>query len=188
MQQYLSLLSDVMLHGEDVPNRTGIGTRSGFGRQFVHDLREGFPLLTTKRISWKSVFGEMLWFIRGETNIHSLLKDNITIWTDWPYKRYKRALGDNAVDQKEFEQRIVSDEDFAVRWGDCGPIYGRQWRQWDIGDKVELYGNGKPVGKDVGCTTYIDRVVVGGQEFKGRTTYGPPYYIDQLAEAVGLEP
>ncbi|MBB3147200.1 thymidylate synthase [Phyllobacterium trifolii] len=94
------------------------------------DLTDGsFPVYTTKRVYWKTAIKEMLWFLTGQTNIRSLLEDNVRIWTDWPLDKYRKATGEN-ISQEEFESTIISDEAFAAKWGDLGPVYGKQWRRW----------------------------------------------------------
>jgi thymidylate synthase len=93
-------------------------------------LRDGVaPILTTKRVYWKTAIREMLWFLTGQTNIRPLLEQNVRIWSDWPLARYRRETGE-VLAQEEFERRILEDEDFARRWGDLGPVYGKQWRRW----------------------------------------------------------
>jgi thymidylate synthase len=128
--QYLSLVSDLIENGDYRPDRTGTGTYAFHGRMMRYDLRGGiWPLLTTKRIPWKMVAGELFWFLRGETNIRSLLQDGITIWSEWPHAAYVKATGD-ALSVQEFEKRVLADADFAEKWGDLGPVYGSQWRKW----------------------------------------------------------
>ncbi len=135
-QQYLDLLRELIGHGEHRPDRTGIGTLALFGRTLRFDLSQGFPLLTTKRIYWKTAFKEMLWMLAGERNIRPLLQKNVRIWTDWPLQRYRDQTGE-VISQEDFEQRILDDEMFAGQWGDLGPVYGYQWRHWQDGQ-----GNG----------------------------------------------
>ncbi|GJD59524.1 thymidylate synthase [Methylobacterium dankookense] len=128
--QYLELLDYVLTHGDERVDRTGVGTRSIFGSMLRFDLSDGnVPVLTTKRVYWKTAVKEMLWFLTGETNIQTLLRSNVTIWTDWPLARYRNATGEQ-VTQKDFEQRIINDDAFAQQWGDLGPVYGKQWRRW----------------------------------------------------------
>lgn len=129
MRQYLDLLLHVLEEGEAKQDRTGVGTFSVFGAQARYDLAKGFPLVTTKRVHFRSVVGELLWFLRGETNIRSLLADKVTIWSDWPHAKYLRETGDT-IGIREFEARVLGDEAFAQRWGDIGPVYGKQWRRW----------------------------------------------------------
>jgi thymidylate synthase len=129
-QQYLDLMADVLARGDERIDRTGVGTRSLFGATLRFDLAAGaVPILTTKRVYWKTAVKEMLWFLTGNTNIQPLLKANVRIWTDWPLDRYRRETG-TAIGQSEFEARIIADDDFAARWGDLGPVYGKQWRRW----------------------------------------------------------
>jgi thymidylate synthase len=128
--QYLDLLSHVLEHGDQREDRTKVGTKSIFGAMVRFDLSRGqVPILTTKRVYWKTAVKEMLWFLTGQTNIQPLLRDNVRIWSDWPLATYRRETGD-AVSQDEFERRIVEDDAFAGRWGELGPVYGKQWRRW----------------------------------------------------------
>jgi thymidylate synthase len=116
--------------GDERIDRTGVGTRSVFGPQLRVDLSGGrVPLLTTKRVFWKAAAREMLWFLTGDTNIRALLAQGVTIWSDWPLAKYREATGDD-IRQEEFEARIVEDAAFAQRWGDLGPVYGKQWVDW----------------------------------------------------------
>jgi thymidylate synthase len=128
--QYLDLLSEVLERGDERLDRTGVGTRSIFGAMVRFDLSDGSaPILTTKRVYWKTAVKEMLWFLTGGTNLQSLLRENVRIWTDWPLATYRRETGEE-ISQDEFERRIVEDDAFATRWGDLGPVYGKQWRRW----------------------------------------------------------
>lgn len=128
--QYLDLLRHVLENGDERVDRTGVGTRSVFGAMIRFDLSDGSaPILTTKRVFWKTAVKEMLWFLTGGTNIRPLLQQNVRIWTDWPLAAYRKATGDE-IPQEEFERRIVDDEGFAARWGELGPVYGKQWRRW----------------------------------------------------------
>tara|TARA_E500000305_G_scaffold105813_1_gene103652 strand:- start:608 stop:1594 length:987 start_codon:yes stop_codon:yes gene_type:complete len=128
--QYLDLMRRIWEEGDERIDRTGVGTRSIFGTMLRFDLADGaVPLLTTKRVFWKSAAREMLWFLTGETNIRPLLQQGVTIWSDWPLKKYRQATGED-ISQEEFEARIVDDESFARLWGDLGPVYGKQWVDW----------------------------------------------------------
>lgn len=133
MRQYLKMLRHIQKHGNDRGDRTGTGTRSVFGYQTRFDLAEGFPLITTKKMPWRIVVHELLWFISGETSIRPLLANNVKIWTDWPLDRYRKATGNN-ISQDAFEALILEDEKFAKDWGDLGPVYGKQWRFWEDGN------------------------------------------------------
>lgn len=129
-RQYLDLIQAILDHGDDRPDRTGVGTRALHGETLRFDLSDGtLPLLTTKRVPLKTVMRELAWMLRGETNIRSLLQEKVTIWSEWPHDRYVKETGDD-LPLADFEARVVADEDFAARWGDLGPVYGRQWRFW----------------------------------------------------------
>ncbi len=128
--RYLGLMRTIWEQGDERIDRTGIGTRAIFGAQLRFSLADGrVPLLTTKRVFWKAAAREMLWFLTGETNIRPLLEQGVTIWSDWPLARYRAETGHD-VAQGAFEQRIVEDAQFAARWGDLGPVYGKQWVDW----------------------------------------------------------
>lgn len=129
-QQYLDLLRQVLDRGDERLDRTGVGTRSIFGAMVRFDLSRGAaPILTTKRVYWKTAVKEMLWFLTGGTNIQPLLRENVRIWTDWPLAAYRRETGEE-ISQEDFERRVVEDDAFAARWGELGPVYGKQWRRW----------------------------------------------------------
>ena len=128
--QYLNLLEQVLNHGDERTDRTGVGTRSLFGAMLRFNLSDGtVPILTTKRVYWKTATKEMLWFLTGGTNIQPLLRDNVRIWSDWPLAKYRSESSEN-ISQSDFEKRIVEDDTFAARWGELGPVYGKQWRRW----------------------------------------------------------
>jgi thymidylate synthase len=129
-QQYLDLLRQVLDRGDERVDRTGVGTCSIFGGMVRFDLSRGAaPILTTKRVYWKTAVKEMLWFLTGGTNIQPLLRENVRIWTDWPLATYRRETGEE-ISQEDFERRVVADDAFAARWGELGPVYGKQWRRW----------------------------------------------------------
>ena len=128
--QYLDLMRRIREEGSERVDRTGIGTRSIFGTMLRYDLSDGMmPLITTKRVYWKTATREMLWFLTGETNIRPLVLQGVKIWNEWPHANYVRQTGD-AISLEDFVQRIADDEDFAARWGDLGPVYGKQWVDW----------------------------------------------------------
>jgi thymidylate synthase len=132
-KSYQSLLIDILGNGTIKTDRTGTGTTSVFGRQIRHKMSEGFPLLTTKKMAWKSIVTELLWFLRGDTNIKYLVDNGCHIWDGDAYKRYERARTWELQDtppMDEFIKMIKEDEIFAKTWGELGPIYGKQWRQW----------------------------------------------------------
>jgi thymidylate synthase len=147
-KQYQKLLQDIIHNGVEKKTRNG-GTISVFGRQIRHKMSEGFPLLTTKKMHWKSIVTELLWFLRGDTNIKYLVDNGCHIWDGDAYKNWKAKgrdfweeqvhgmftseLGDETVDRiskEEFINKIKTDDEFAKQWGELGPIYGKQWRDW----------------------------------------------------------
>lgn len=133
--QYLNLLQDILDNGVEKQDRTGTGTISIFGKQIRHDMQNGFPLLTTKRMPIKIIATELKWFLKGDTNIKYLVDNGCNIWNGDAYKKYKEAIAevglfDHMLDQKEFVNKIKTSSDFAIRWGELGPIYGKQWVNW----------------------------------------------------------
>lgn len=129
-QQYLDLMRHVWTQGSERVDRTGIGTRSVMGAILRFDLAdEAMPLVTTKRVYWKTATRELLWFLTGETNIRPLVLQGVKIWNEWPHARYVRETGD-VIALEDFVQRIADDAGFAERWGDLGPVYGKQWVDW----------------------------------------------------------
>jgi len=142
-KQYQTLLQDILDNGVVKSDRTGTGTISVFGRQIRHKMSEGFPLLTTKKMAWKSIVTELLWFLRGDTNIKFLLDYDCHIWDGDAYKNYltKGAKLNEELSgvpdyysKEEFIKQIKTDETFAKKFGNLGPIYGKQWRQWETDD------------------------------------------------------
>ena len=132
-KKYQDLLQDILDNGIQKSDRTGTGTLSVFGRQIRHNMKQGFPILTTKKVAWKGVVSELLWFLTGQTNISFLLKHNNHIWDGDAYKRYERVWNwdlDEPLPMKDFIERIKTDNEFAKVWGELGPIYGKQWRKW----------------------------------------------------------
>jgi thymidylate synthase len=137
-QQYLDLIHKIVLLGSHRIDRTKVGTRALFGVECRFDLSDGsLPILTTKKVLWQAALKELLWFLKGETNIRPLLQEGVSIWTDWPLAKYRKATGHD-IAQKEFEAKIVQDEAFAAEWGDLGPVYGKQWRRWRDYDGGEI--------------------------------------------------
>jgi len=140
MQQYLDLVRHIRDHGVKKEDRTGTGTVSIFGHQMRFDLAHGFPLVTSKKVHLKSILHELLWFIRGDTNIRYLVENGVGIWNDWPYQNWLRETGqDTSLEMyspewravmKEFIEKIKTDSDFAAQYGDLGPVYGKQWRNF----------------------------------------------------------
>lgn len=138
-KKYLDLLDQINAYGSERIDRTGVGTRAIFGTMLRHNMDDGFPVLTTKRVYWKTAFKEMLWMLSGSDRLRDLLKQKVTIWTEWPHKKYMDATGDK-ISQEEFEGRILADDLFDAKWGSLGPVYGVQWRKWK---SYELDENGQ---------------------------------------------
>jgi thymidylate synthase len=154
--RYQALLEDILHWGVEKKDRTGTGTISVFGRQIRHNMKDGFPLLTTKKMAWKTMVTELLWFLRGDTNIKFLVDNGCMIWVGDAYKNYlkcgdikwlKQIKVDTPVGnmnvpipytQEEFIDKIKTDDDFAKKWGELGPIYGKQWRDWNGINEVTL--------------------------------------------------
>jgi len=146
MYQYLSLLEKILNEGVEKRDRTGTGTRSLFGYQMRFDLAAGFPLLTTKKVSFKLILHELLWFLQGDTNIRYLVQHNVGIWNEWPFQYWLQQQGLEEQFPKyteawkaklqEFVTRIADDEAFAAQWGELGPVYGRQWRNFEGIDQI----------------------------------------------------
>ncbi len=132
--RYQNILQDILLEGKEKGDRTGTGTISVFGKQIRHDMSEGFPLLTTKKMAVKTMMTELKWFLKGDTNIKYLVDNNCHIWDGDAYKAYSHK---DKLTQKEFIQKIKSDWKFARNYGDLGPIYGKQWRNWDGKDQIK---------------------------------------------------
>ena len=133
-KKYQQLLSDIIEFGVEKKDRTGTGTISEFGHQIRHKMSEGFPALTTKKLAWKQVVSELLWFLTGQTNIQYLLKHNNHIWDGDAYKNYASKTSmdvDGQYTKEEFIEKIKVDNEFAKKWGNLGPIYGKQWRKWN---------------------------------------------------------
>jgi len=167
-KKYQQLLSDIIEFGVEKKDRTGTGTISEFGHQIRHKMSEGFPLLTTKKMHWKSIVTELLWFLRGDTNIKFLLDYDCHIWDGDAFKHYTQKIEDVIeaymcgdimgfeprmekwysdsdklipLTKEEFIHNIKTDNEFAKEWGDLGPIYGKQWRQWQ--GWMDMNGNEK---------------------------------------------
>ena len=140
-KQYQLLLQDILDNGITKSDRTGTGTISVFGRQIRHKMSDGFPLLTTKKMAWKVMVTELLWFLRGETNIKFLLDYDCHIWDSDAYKNYcNQFLGHEDTPSKEwFISEIKNNSDFAKKFGDLGPIYGKQWRNWESVDTSQFW-------------------------------------------------
>jgi len=134
-EKYQDILLDILHNGVEKEDRTGTGTLSVFGKQFRHNMADGFPLLTTKKMAWKVMVTELLWFLRGDTNIKWLVENKCNIWNGDAYKKYAdiecNPPHDHSLSKNEFIDKIKTDDDFANMWGELGPVYGKQWRDWD---------------------------------------------------------
>ena len=143
-EEYRKLLMDILIHGVKKEDRTGTGTQSVFGRQIRHSMSEGFPLLTTKKMAWKSIVTELIWFLRGDTNIKYLVDNGCNIWNGDAWKNYINEFRRTCpkcpeITQEEFINKIKTDDEFAKQWGELGPIYGKQWRKWNYQSKKNHY-------------------------------------------------
>jgi thymidylate synthase len=156
-KQYQDLLVDIIENGIHKEDRTGTGTISVFGRQIRHKMSEGFPLLTTKKMYWRGIVTELLWFLRGDTNIKYLVDNDCHIWDGDAYKNwvFKNSEPDQYwLTQEEFINKIKTDDEFAKQWGELGPIYGKQWRSWKTFRKVTTNTPSKPTDS----VDYIDQI------------------------------
>jgi len=184
-KDYQDLLRDILENGTKKQDRTGTGTLSVFGRQLRHDFRDGFPLLTTKRMAFKQIVTELIWFLRGDTSIKFLVDNNCHIWDGDCFSNYLKnrdrfsnkdnvkedvvingmnGSSNRAYTKEEFINKIKTDNEFAKKFGDLGPIYGKQWRKWREGK-------------------YTNELVMGGLNFPD----GPTYWkegIDQIANLI----
>ncbi len=151
-ESYLDLLEHIIKNGAVKTDRTGTGTKSVLGYQMRFNLSDGFPLLTTKKVPIKSIIHELLWFLRGDTNLKYLADNNVHIWDEWPYKAYlirnkievpKTGSEEWNTGIKEFIEKIKSDVTFAKDYGNLGPIYGYQWRSWPTsnGEHIDQLAN-----------------------------------------------
>lgn len=136
MKQYLDLCNKILTEGIKKEDRTGTGTISYFGYQMRFNLEEGFPLLTTKKVHLKSIIHELLWFISSSTNIKYLVDNDVRIWNEWPYEIYKKSAEFQNESLEEFVLKIKEDSEFAKKWGNLGPVYGKQWRDFNGVDQL----------------------------------------------------
>jgi len=144
--QYQVLLQSILDYGVEKSDRTGTGTKSIFGYTIRHRMSEGFPLLTTKKMPWKTIVTELLWFLKGDTNIKYLIDNGCHIWNGDAIKNYEKHNGEidwgSFITKEEAFVESMKNEEFAERWGDLGPIYGKQWRSWGAGSVEDKYGFG----------------------------------------------
>lgn len=136
MKEYKDLLKLVLENGIMQENRTDVNAITYFGTQSRYDLTKGFPLVTTKKMAYKAIFHELLWFLKGETNIKYLVDNNVRIWNEWPYEKYKKSPFYKNETMEEFIEKIKSDNEFAKIHGELGPVYGKQWRDFNGFDQI----------------------------------------------------
>src|SRR5210317_400213 len=145
-KQYIDLLQTILEHGVDKKDRTDTGTKSIFGYTIRHNMKDGFPLLTTKKMAFKTMVTELLWFLKGDNNIRYLVDNGCNIWNGDAYKAYEKyalanSYGVDILSMDEFINEIKTNDEFAEKWGDLGPIYGKQWRKWgqfnDYTDQIQ---------------------------------------------------
>ena len=142
-KQYTDLLQTILDYGVEKKDRTGTGTKSIFGYTIRHNMKHGFPLLTTKKMAWKTMVTELLWFLRGDTNIKYLVDNDCHIWDGDAYQNYLKEMDKQfpnilCFDKEQFIHKIKTDDGFANKWGELGPIYGKQWRRWDAHNKWDV--------------------------------------------------
>ena len=169
-KQYKELLQTILDYGVEKKDRTGTGTKSIFGYTIRHNMSEGFPVLTTKKMAWKTMVTELLWFLRGDTNIKFLVDNNCHIWDGDAYKNYVSKIEEytstlnvpndisefqeimdsvgnqiksSVLSKEEFIHKIKTDNEFAKKWGELGPVYGKQWRSWSAGSLEDKHGFGE---------------------------------------------
>jgi len=135
--QYHTLLERILRYGIQKDDRTGTGTLSVFGGQFIHEMSEGFPLLTTKKMAVKTMMTELKWFLKGDTNIKYLVDNGCNIWNGDAYRKYKEDKQGLAMSMEAFIKNIKTNDEFARTWGELGPIYGKQWRDWNGNDQIQ---------------------------------------------------
>ncbi len=159
MKQYLDLLQHILDNGSPKGDRTGTGTISTFGYQMRFDLAEGFPLLTTKKVHLKSIIHELLWFIKGDTNIKYLVDNNVRIWNEWPYRNFQKTNDYHHESLTEFVEKIKNDSGFAKKHGNLGPVYGRQWRHFE-GPDGKYVDQLAQVIEDIKKNPYSRRLII----------------------------
>lgn len=163
MKQYLELCKHVLENGTKKEDRTGTGTYSTFGYQMRFDLQQGFPLLTTKKTAFRLIVSELLWFLKGDTNVRTLIKEKNPIWDEWAFEQWVSSSEYDGPDMtdfglraaknpefnevyqeemKKFKERVLADEEFANQYADLGPVYGKQWRSWEAnGETIDQVQN-----------------------------------------------
>lgn len=187
---YEKMLKHVLEHGQPKTDRTGTGTIGVHGYQERFNLENGFPLVTTKKVKFDLILHELLWLVRGETNIKYLVENNVSIWSDWPLKYYNQKRREDAqfhvsvsgtdiaqneadaiqdISMKEFHEKILNEPGFAEKWGELGPVYGKQWRAWET-PKTKLVPAVSGPGENVVVT--IDQLQVAIDQLKRENETG----------------
>ena len=174
-KKYTDLLQDILDNGITKSDRTGTGTLSVFGRQIRHKMSEGFPLITTKKMYFKGITIELLWFLRGDTNIKYLIDNDCHIWNGDAMKNYENHNGEIdwgpfVTKEEAFVEMIKTDDEFAKKWGELGPIYGKQWRNWKSSSLEEQWGYGE-----------IDGHPIGGKQY---SKFNTNVHIDQIQNLI----
>ncbi|MBI2009001.1 thymidylate synthase [Candidatus Saccharibacteria bacterium] len=163
MRQYLDLLRDIKTNGIRKSNRTGVDQIGVFGRQMRFDLSKGFPAVTTKKLFMRGIIHELIWFLKGSSNIKYLVDNDVHIWDEWPYKHYLQEQGEEVPDTnsekwqtgiRKFTKKIKNNEHFAAKWGELGPVYGYQWRHWRTPDGNEIDQIAKAIENIKAVKTY----------------------------------
>lgn len=192
MRQYLDLIKDVKENGTHKKTRQGTDVASVFGRQIRFDLSQGFPAVTTKKLFMRGIIHELIWFLQGSTNIKYLVDNDVHIWDEWPYRHYLLEQGKEVPASsseewkngiKEFTENIKTDDDFAKKWGELGPVYGYQWRHWQTPD-------GKEIDQIAKAVENINAVKADGNHPSGRRIIVSAWNvadIEEMAKA-GLPP
>lgn len=171
MKQYLEFLKHIKEKGSFKGDRTGTGTISTFGYQMRFDLNEGFPLLTTKKVFLKAIIHELLWFIKGDTNIKYLVDNGVKIWNEWPYETFKKSKDYNGETLEEFVEKVKIDDEFAKVYGELGPVYGHEWRHFDgqdcyvdqlqrVIDEIKVNPNSRRLIVNAWQAAYVDKMAL----------------------------
>ena len=157
-KQYQGILRKLVLYGKEKGDRTGTGTLSYFGEQIRHNMEDGFPLLTTKKMAIKTMMTELKWFLKGDTNIKYLVDNGCNIWNGDAYKNFLKnsVPHDHQETMQEFINKIKTDDEFAKKWGELGPIYGKQWRNWTKLEFDTTTGNGTLLEVDQIAKVIVD--------------------------------
>jgi len=185
-QQYLDLLKDILKNGEKKPvwGNPGVFIKGVFGRQIRFDLSKGFPLLTTKKVFMRGITHELIWFLRGDSNIKYLVDNDVHIWDEWGFKQYQRSKIKNQrlLSQEEYVQKIKEDKKFAKEFGDLGPVYGVQWRRWPAFVPQSGTTAGKPTSIDQ-LSWVINKLKDPKQRFRKHLIVSAwnPAYIYEMA-------